>query len=179
MDSTWLRDSMWYQWTFLSEYMNIKKGFKNANSTRKIMLSQRSFELRTLSPLTRTPSMNATWCVKASALRRSLDVPARRTCEVRTLSPLSRAPSMNATRCVKASTSAMSRRSKQMHSRQFFGMDISISRQLRGSSLPNAPAALSRCQEENSGLQPFGKRDDNRALRHRKVAANYHVAHTE
>jgi len=129
---------MWYQWTFLSEYMNIKKGFKNANSTRKIMLSQRSFELRTLSPLTRTPSMNATWCVKASDLRRSLDVPARRTCEVRTLSPLSRAPSMNATRCVKASTSAMSRRSKQMHSRQFFGMDISISRQLRGSSLPNA-----------------------------------------
>lgn len=82
------------------------------------MLSLRSFELRTVSPLTRTPSMNATWCVKASDLRRSLDVPARRTCEVRTLSPLSRAPSMNAIRCVKASTFAMSRRSKQMHSRQ-------------------------------------------------------------
>jgi len=106
---------------------NIQKGFKNANSTRETMLSLRSFELRTLSPLTRTPSMNATWCVKASDLRRSLDVPARRTCEVRTLSPLSRAPSMNAIRCVKASTFAMSRRSKQMQSRQL-GMDISISR---------------------------------------------------
>jgi len=52
---------------------NIQKGFKNANSTRETMLSLRSFELRTLSPLTRTPSMNATWCVKASDLRRSLD----------------------------------------------------------------------------------------------------------